>query len=248
MAALALGNLVRPLARLQTEVHHDVLDSLVQGLEGEAVGVLQLVLLPELLPRGPEVALHDPLDVVRHGDVEVLQLVLVIVPLVTVRLPGGGIAVLHRELERGGHGGDALGQVLGHGEHGVDGGGDVVLHGGGGHLGHHLPPLPHLELHADPLQQLVRQRVGAVELQHHVARVHVLDAGHRVLRLRLGQLHRLAGPEERAQPQLLQLRHPAQLLHEHVVSGGRGGGLVRLAGQPHRGHARLLLLDNLRGN
>ena len=82
MAVLALGYSVAPLTRLEAEVHHDVLHRLVEGLEGQAVGVLQLILLAELLPGRSKIALHHPLDVVGHSDVQVLQLVFIIVALI----------------------------------------------------------------------------------------------------------------------------------------------------------------------
>ena len=52
--------------------------------------------------------LHDSLDVVGDGDVDILQLVVVAVSLLRVRLPGGGVTILHRELECSGNGGHAL--------------------------------------------------------------------------------------------------------------------------------------------
>ena len=43
------------------------------------------------------------LDKVSKGDLQVLELVLVVVALVGVRLPGVGVAVLDGELHQGGH-------------------------------------------------------------------------------------------------------------------------------------------------
>ena len=69
MAVLPLGYSVTALTRLEAEIHHDVLHGLVKGLEGQTVGVLQLILLAKLLPGRGKVSLHHPLDVVGHGDV-----------------------------------------------------------------------------------------------------------------------------------------------------------------------------------
>ena len=249
MTVLPLWYSVTPLARLEAEIHHDILHGIVKGLEGKTVGVFQLILLAELLPGSSKVSLHDPLDVVGHGDVEVLQLVLVIIALVTVRLPCGGITVLHSELQGCRHAGDALREVLRYGEDAVEGAGDVVLHHRSRYLPHHLPALRYLQVHPDILQELVRQSVGAVELQDDVAGEDVLDGRHRVLRLGLGQLHRLAGPEEVAELELLQLRHGGQLLNEHVVPGGGLLGLRNAAGQAHRGpDGKFLLLHGGGGN
>jgi hypothetical protein len=40
---------------------------------------------------------------------------------------------------------------------------------------HQLPAIRDFHLNRDLLQQLIVESVGAVQLQHHVARVHVLD-------------------------------------------------------------------------
>ena len=69
------------------------------------------------------------------------------------------------------------------------------------------------------LQQLVVERVGAVELEHHVLGEGVLDAAHHVLCLRLRQLHRLGRLEQRAQP--LELCDGRQLLCPCVHTGPR---------------------------
>ena len=78
MGAFPLGDLVGPLAGLHAEEGDDVLDGLLEGLHlAEGVGVLQLVLGAELLPRGGEVGLHRALHEVGHAQLEVLQDVLV---------------------------------------------------------------------------------------------------------------------------------------------------------------------------
>ena len=80
VAALALRHLVAPLTRLQSKVNHNILHCLLQGLEGEAESVLQLIILPQLLPGGTKVPLHDPLHIVSYSYLDILQLVLVIIP------------------------------------------------------------------------------------------------------------------------------------------------------------------------
>jgi len=59
------------------------------------------------------------------------------------------------------------------------------------------------------LQELVVQRVCAVELEHHVPDEGVFDAAHHVFRLRFRQLHLLGGLEER--PETLELGDGCQL-------------------------------------
>lgn len=97
MAALPLRHLVAPFAGLQvgavqltvqqvqqlqylkTKVGHQVLYSFLQRFEGKTVGVLELPGRSDLLPGAGKVPFHHPLHVVGHGQIQVLQLVLVIV-------------------------------------------------------------------------------------------------------------------------------------------------------------------------
>ena len=73
--ALALGHLVRPLARLQAQERDDVAHGLVQRADlRQRERLLQLVLVAQLLPRRAERRLGLTLHVVRHADLEVFQL------------------------------------------------------------------------------------------------------------------------------------------------------------------------------
>lgn len=86
----------------------------------------------------------------------------------------------------------------------------VVRQAGSRDVMHHFISLGRLHLHQDALQELVVQRVGAIKLEHQVTSERVFDAANHVFRLRLRQLHRLRGLEQRTET--LELGNGGELL------------------------------------
>ena len=79
MTWFPLGNLVRSLTRLKTQIHHNILHGLIKGLEWQTIRVLKFILLAKFFPSSGKISLHDSLNVVCNGNVKILQLILIIV-------------------------------------------------------------------------------------------------------------------------------------------------------------------------